>query len=302
VVLPDDSAGLPVSSMGLTGDGHAHTEWSWDVGLGVPQVAAPGAMESMCRRAVQIGLPAIAFTEHLDVTSWAIEPLDLPARLRPLVRDGTLSPPVLDAGGYLDGVERCRRRFPELRILTGVEFGQPHLDEARAREIIDLDALDRVNGSLHTIPTTDVPDSVRSEPYTLYRLCPVSDVIRRYLAEMMCMVSSAGPFAVVTHIDYAVRYWPTEQEGPFDPKRFEDEFRQAMRAIAGSGRALELNIGGPIRPWIPQWWQEEGGRAVTIASDAHTPEWLAGNFYEAMAMAEHFGFQPGRRPQDFWTR
>src|SRR5829696_5587618 len=47
-------------------------------------------------------------------------------------------------------------------------------------------------------------------------------------------------------------------------------FRQAMRAVAGSGRALELNVGGPIRPWIAQWWSEEGGRAITLASDAHT--------------------------------
>jgi len=54
--------------MGLAGDGHVHSEWSWDVGLGDPHSHAAGLMGSMCRRAVQIGLPALAFTEHLDVT------------------------------------------------------------------------------------------------------------------------------------------------------------------------------------------------------------------------------------------
>ena len=244
--------------MGLTGDGHVHTEWSGDVGLGDPHSHAAGRMDSMCRRAVQIGLPALAFTDHLYITGWAIEPEDLPERLRPLVSEnGMLTPPLLEANGYLDSVERCRGRFPELHILTGVEFGQPHIDEARARQVIDLDALDRVNGSLHTIPTTDEPDSIRSEPNTLYRLWSADDVVRRYLAELMRMITAGGTFAVVSHIEYAVRYWPTEQEGPFDPRRFEDEFRQAMRAIAGTDRALELNIGGPIRPWIPQWWREE---------------------------------------------
>jgi histidinol-phosphatase (PHP family) len=159
-----------------------------------------------------------------------------------------------------------------------------------------------VNGSLHTIPVTHQPGSVRSEPYTLYRSWPADKVIRENLAEVPRMLASSSVFTVFCHIEYAVRYWPKEREGPFDPKRFEDEFRQAMRAIAGSGRALELNIGGPIRPWIPQWWAEEGGRAITFGSDAHTIDWLAGNFYEGMAMAEHFGFHPGRRPQDFWTR
>jgi histidinol-phosphatase (PHP family) len=258
-------------------------------------------MEAICRRAVQIGLPALAFTEHLDLTSWAIEPEDLPDRLRPLVAEnGVLTPPRLEAEGYFDSIERCRSRFPELQILTGVEFGQPHLDEVRARQVIDLDALDRVNGSLHTIPVTDEPDSVRSEPYTLYRQWPADQVIRAYLAEVPRVVAGSSVFTVFTHIEYAVRYWPTEQEGPFDPKRFEDEFRQALRAIAATDRALELNIGGLIRPWIPQWWREEGGRALTIASDAHAPDLLARNFYEAMAMAEYFGFRPGRRPQDFW--
>jgi histidinol-phosphatase (PHP family) len=287
--------------MALTGDGHVHTEWSWDVGLGRPHGEAAGRMEDMCRRAVQIGLPALAFTEHLDVTDWAIEPGDLPDRLRPLVTGGVLSPPPFDADGYLESVARCRYSFPELRLLTGVEWGQPHLAEANARQVIDLDALDRVNGSLHTIPLTDEPGSARSEPYTLYRLWPADQVIRNYLAEVPRMLAGSAIFTVFCHIEYAVRYWPTEGEGPFDPKRFEDEFRQAMAAIAGTGRALELNIGGPIRPWIPQWWREVGGRALTIASDAHAPDVLAGNFYEAMAMAEHFGFRPGRRPEDFWT-
>ncbi|HSU35586.1 MAG TPA: hypothetical protein VLJ88_07995 [Propionibacteriaceae bacterium] len=65
-------------------------------------------------------------------------------RPRPLVADGLLTPPRLDAEDYLDSVERCRSRYPELQILTGIEFGQSHLDEARARQVIDLDALDRV--------------------------------------------------------------------------------------------------------------------------------------------------------------
>jgi hypothetical protein len=40
---------------------------------------------------------------------------------------------------------------------------------------------------------------------------------------------------------------------------------------------------------------------ITFASDAHTTDALAGNFYEATAMAEHFAFCQGRHPVDFWT-
>jgi histidinol-phosphatase (PHP family) len=60
------------------------------------------------------------------------------------------------------------------------------------------------------------------------------------------------------------------------------------------------NIGGPYGKWIPEWCSEEGGSAITFASDAHTTDALPGNFYEAMA--EHFGFRQGCHPEDFWNR
>ncbi|HEY6684454.1 MAG TPA: PHP domain-containing protein, partial [Propionibacteriaceae bacterium] len=44
--------------MPLPPDGHVHSEWSWD--------APNGSMEKTCSRAVEMGLPAVAFTEHAD--------------------------------------------------------------------------------------------------------------------------------------------------------------------------------------------------------------------------------------------
>jgi histidinol-phosphatase (PHP family) len=45
----------------LPPDNHVHSEFSWDTG---PRASLLRA----CERAVEIGLPAIAFTEHLDFT------------------------------------------------------------------------------------------------------------------------------------------------------------------------------------------------------------------------------------------
>lgn len=74
-----------------------------------------------------------------------------------------------------------------------------------------------------------------------------------------------------------------------------------MRAIAESGRALEINT-RRLRPWIPQWWAEEGGQAISFGSDSHTPLALAANFPEAMALADWAGFRPGRDPRELWRR
>src|SRR6478672_13755272 len=45
-------------------DHHVHTEWSWD--------APDGSMERTCLRAVELGLPSVAFTEHADLTPWTL--------------------------------------------------------------------------------------------------------------------------------------------------------------------------------------------------------------------------------------
>ena len=47
----------------LPPDNHVHTHWSWDT-------AETVTMRAACARAVALGLPAIAFTEHLDFTVW----------------------------------------------------------------------------------------------------------------------------------------------------------------------------------------------------------------------------------------
>jgi histidinol-phosphatase (PHP family) len=278
-------------------DTHVHTEWSWDTGG--PASAAVGRMERTCVRALQLGLPALVFTEHLDFTTWSVDPADFREDTRKLIgSNGVIRPPILDIEGYLKSVENCRHLFPNLRIWTGVELGQPHLEVHAAIEFFDRAVLDRVLGSLHNVPV----EERRYDMPTLYRMWSPDQVIWEYLAEICRMIDGAGRFDVLTHIDFAIRYWPEDRAGPFDPTRFEDGFRRAMRVLAGTERTLELNVGGGIRPWIPQWWSEEGGRTISFGSDAHEPQELARNFPEAAAMAEYFGFRPPRDPADFWTR
>ncbi len=284
--------------MALPADAHVHSEWSWDTGGPASDVA--GRMRATCERAIRIGLPALAFTEHVDLDeAWRLEDADdlMPAQRYVIDERGYARPPMLDVEGYLDSIEACRRAFPELGILTGIELGQPHLHGERVADLLDLDAFDRVNGSLHTLPIG--PD--RSEPNTLFRRWSPDHVIEAYLDEVPRMMAASSRFEVVTHLDYAARSWPVEEVGPFDPRRFEEAFRTALRAIASSGRALELNT-NRLWSWLPQWWAEEGGHAVSFGSDAHEPGELARWFPEAAAMAEHFGFRPGARPEDLWTR
>lgn len=275
----------------MPADGHVHSEWSWDT--------TEGAMERTCERAVELGLPAVAFTEHVDWTVWVVRDneLDPFPNLKALERNGTLTPPAFDADGYLECLERCRDRFPSLRIISGVELGEPHWHPEEVAKLLGSGAFERVLGSLHCLPF----ETGYAEPPNHFRTRSAADVMRDYLGEIPRLVAASDAFGVLAHIDYAVRYWP-DAAGPFDAYAFEEEFRYALRALAADGRVLEVNTRSQLRPEIVRWWREEGGEAVTFGSDAHMPSNLATGFAEAVAMVEAIGFRPGSHPHDRWFR
>lgn len=279
--------------MRLPTDSHVHSEWSWD--------APRASMERSCARAVELGVPAIAFTEHLDHTVWPVArdgPYADDHLTAVAAPDGLLTPPEFDAPGYLEAIERCRSRFPSLRILSGLEMGEPHWHAAACAKVLGAGSFDRVLGSLHCLPDGEG----FAEPWGIYPHRAAAEVVRQYLAEVARLVTESDMFSVLAHIDYPVRSWPHQQAGPFDPAGFEEEFRNALRATAQAGRALEINTRIPLHSAVLAWWHEEGGEAVTFGSDAHLPSAVSHGFREAAHMAEASGFRPGKNPYDIWPR
>jgi histidinol-phosphatase (PHP family) len=197
----------------------------------------------------------------------------------------------------LASVQRCRERFSELRIMTGIELGEPHRHRDVVARLLEAGRFERVLGSLHCLPDGDG----FSEMPNLFRQRRPADVIRDYLAELIRLIEGSNAFDVLGHIDYALRYWP-ESAGPFNVDAFETEFRHALHVLARSGRALEVNTRGQLHPELVQWWREEGGQTITFGSDAHDPSSIARGFTEATAMVDDAGFRPGRHPDDFWKR
>ncbi|WP_281288613.1 PHP domain-containing protein [Pseudonocardia kunmingensis] len=275
----------------LPGDNHVHTEWSWD--------AVEGAMDATCARAEQLRLPSVAFTEHADLTPWVVRPGDampdvLARWLRP---DGRVAPRPLDVEGYLACLQRCRERYPELRILSGVELSEPHWHPEQTAALLAGGRFHRVLGSVHSV-------GGRAEPRLVDHAMgdtAAADVVRSYLAEAAVMAASDAPFSVLAHIDYPVRHWPVDA-GPFRPADFEEEFRAVLTVLAASGRALEINTRVPLAPELVAWWADAGGDAVSFGSDAHRPADLANGFAAAADVALGCGFRPGTDAAGLWSR
>ncbi|MBN9100280.1 MAG: PHP domain-containing protein [Pseudonocardia sp.] len=274
----------------LPADSHVHSEWSWD--------AVAGDMAATCARAVAIGLPAVAFTEHVDLTPSSVtadEVGAIPPHARGWLRpSGEFVPPELDVAGYLSCVERCRERFPGLRIRAGIEMSEPHRHLARLAGLLDGDRFDRVLGSVHAVRT-----DLGNRPLDLaFHDRPVEAVMGEYLAEIRALTASEAPFQVLAHIDYPARYWP----GVFRATDFEDDLRATLVALAASGRALEINTRVPLAAEIIRWWAESGGEAVSFGSDAHHPDAAGHGFREAAVLAEAAGFRGGETQGDLWHR
>jgi histidinol-phosphatase (PHP family) len=269
-------------------DNHVHSEWSYDT---TDQASMTGA----CERALDVGVPAIAFTEHLDFTRWGAGDPGLAAGLEPRHRS-RIAP--LDVTGYLAAIEDCRHRFPDLRILSGLETGEPHLFAASADAVAGSAQFDRILGSLHAVP---VRGRLAGLP-AMFGMFGPDEVMRRYFGELVRLVRGSDLFQVLAHLDFPRRYWP-QSAGPYEEKAFEEEYRAVLRALAESGRALEVNTKSPLASVaLLGWWRDEGGRAVSFGSDSHQ-DWRIGDRFDvAVDVVEAAGFRPGRDRFDFWRR
>lgn len=275
----------------LPPDNHVHSEWSWDTTI--------GSMDLTCRRAVALAVPSLAFTDHAEFAPRVLTSgSEVPDRLLPLVDDDdVLRPAELDVAGYLAELERCRAAYPQLRIYSGVELSEPHWHVDEAATLLDRGGFERTLASVHSARV----DGGHTDVSSRYDDQPPNDVVRDYLVEAAAMVEGFDGFEVLAHIDFPVRYWPADAP-PYDPRTHQDEHRRVLRALVASERILEVNTRVPLHPQVLTWWREEGGRAITFASDAHRPDALATGFAAAVRVARAAGFRPGPDPHGFWVR
>ena len=155
-------------------------------------------------------------------------------------------------------------------------------------------------GSLHAIGHDRTLASVDR---VLFAELDPYDLMRRYFAELMLLVGGSSVFNVLAHCDYPRRYWSAARVGTYAEADFEEEYREVFRALASSGRALEINTRSPLASTTLMLWRwQEGGDAVSFGSDAHTPFRVGEHFDVAVDVVEAAGFRPGRDRFDFWRR
>jgi len=255
-------------------DYHIHSDFSCD---------CQATMAEMCHAALERGIPEIGFTEHLDLLP--VDPCYATFRIE----------------AWWDELQRCREAFsPRLSIRAGLELSEPHRVRLAADEALRRHPWDYVIGALHYMGDTLIFDRA------YFDRAP-DEAYRAYFVELGA-VAEEGGFEVLAHADIVKRHGHTYY-GAYDPRPYEAEIRAALRACARNGIALEANTSTLRRPvaelspapLIFTWFRQEGGRLVTIGSDAHLPGDVGAGLGQAIEAIRAAGFDElarfeGRRP------
>lgn len=259
-------------------DLHMHTWLSID---GSESVGA------LCEAALRQGLGAIALTDHWD-------------GFPPGVRDAGFAPHFMDSRDFwaLHGeklqleIEEAREHYAgRLRILYGVELGQPQLDPAQTRTFLDAHKFDFVLASEHL-------NGDSKDYYTLDYTQVDIDALMRECFELELAVVRSGAADAIAHIDQPVRLM---RGMAFDIglTAYREQIAELLREMAARGVALEINTHG-LRNWYrrvspPEWvlplFRDLGGELVTTGSDAHRASDVGAGIREAKALAEACGLR-----------
>ncbi|MEI7884833.1 MAG: PHP domain-containing protein [Clostridia bacterium] len=183
-------------------------------------------------------------------------------------------------------------KFRSERLLLGIELGLGQEIFAESKALSKDQRFDQIIGSIHVVDGEDIylPD------YYMER--GEERAYERYFQTMLDNVIACDFFDVLGHVDYVARYAPTA-----DPEihltRWKEYLEPVFKTLIGRGQVLELNSRRlglkraqiALKP-IYQFYNELGGKYVTIGSDAHIPQALAINAEVAGELAAECGLQP----------
>lgn len=242
-------------------DYHMHSEFSNDTQV---------PMEDMVRRAIDLGLEEICFTEHMDY--------DVGVAL-------------CNYDAYLARLEEMRASYgDQIRIRTGIEFGVQRQTAARHQADFDRYGFDFVILSCHEI------DGKGFWRYEIQRDHTQDEFQRMYYEAIYDVMRLYRDYSVLGHLDGVKRYDP---HPPYPDEKILPLVEQILRQAIADGKGIEVNTScfryrlpdlTPSRR-ILELYRDLGGEILTLGSDAHEPSHLAAHIPEVRRTLRDLGFR-----------
>ncbi|HOW36203.1 MAG TPA: histidinol-phosphatase HisJ [Candidatus Omnitrophota bacterium] len=234
---------------------------------------AVGEPEEYVRQAIKVGLKEIGFSDHAPLLSYD---------------DPSITMSRTQLPQYHKMIEDVRKKYPQIRILTGIEADFLPGYEKETKELLAGYPYDYVIGSVHFIKSWafDNPDH-REE----WMKKDVNRVYRDYY-EVLRQSAASGLFTVLAHVDLVKKFgnMPTED--------FSAEVAKTAKVFKSAGVLIEINTSGlrkPVKEIFPSLANlkvyQKAGVPITFGSDAHDPQDVGRDFDKGAAWAKEAGYK-----------
>lgn len=222
------------------------------------------------------GLDEICFTDHFECNGNSAIPL------------GFEPWPEFETERYFQTVESMKRDS-DIVVKTGIELGQATQNKEAAERILQY-PWDFVLGSLHNL----------YGEYDFYYL-GLQNVDMRLLMrdyfEQLYELAVYGRFSVLSHLYYPVKYI-YRQGKSFDLDAYGAEIEDILRVVIENGKGIEINtsaLNSPYENTVPCFkdicrYRQMGGEIITVGSDCHNADSIAGGLDTAYSFLREAGF------------
>lgn len=260
-------------------DCHTHTSVSPD---------GNGTAEELYKKAEEIGLKALAVTEHCEVNRF-------------FSYDYYGETPRNEFEVYFDGniFENAMKTLSELKknqrdviLSTGIELGQINSNYQLTDIILKDKRLDFVIASLHELLGRE---DFAFIDYTKEDYRPLLDDYFSQLLE----IAESGKYDVLGHITYPIRYISGEYGIKVDMEKYYPVIEKILEAVIKNGKGIEVNTSGLRQKYgktfpdydIIEKYRKLGGKIITIGSDAHCSDDLAKGTDKGIELVKKAGFK-----------
>lgn len=210
--------------MSYLADTHMHSIYSFDGQM---------CLEDMIKRGMDLGLKYMAFTEHLELGQITIKQFLNRYKV------------------YCDEISRLQEKYPNIKLIRGVEFTNPEKYPKELEIVNGLD-IDYIIGSNHELP----------------KQYDEKEILEYY--KKILQIAKLQGIDSLGHIDYIRRKY----DDSFVPN---DLIREIYNYLIENDIALEINSSAKRRKGLDSFpsknrlelYKEMGGEKVTIGSDAH---------------------------------
>jgi histidinol-phosphatase (PHP family) len=250
----------------IIGDYHNHTDFSADCDT---------PAELMIEKAIDLGLSYLCMTDHMD-PDMPFSGLDF----------------TFDLDEYFATHQELKKRYQDkITLLTGIELGlQPHIGDD-LRNIVNAGTYDFIIGSIHVVDHVDPYFKEYWEGKTEYQ------GTYRYFENVLESLAAFDNFDVFGHLDYVVRYGPTQDKN-YSYHQYKEIIDEILKVLISKNIGLELNTAGLkyglsfAHPQVEvlKRYRELGGEIITVGSDGHKPEHLAYDFHKVPDILKEAGF------------